>query len=166
MGKFSTVLISLPAILLLVAGSAQAQVADKQFKQWSTFTLQRGDIKLCYIASEPVNESGDFKDRGQPHVLVTYRTPSKDEFSASAGYPFKPKEPVVVEIDDQKFTLFSEYETAWAYESDQDKQMVGAMKKGKKLVVKGVSHKETTSEDTYSLEGFSAALKRMKEICK
>ncbi len=166
MGSRFAAIVMAPMVWLMLVFPAQAQTPDQQFGHWKSYSMQNGNITICYIASDPVIAGGTFKSRGKPYAMVTSRAPSKDEFSSSAGYPFKLKEPVTVAIDGKKFTLFSEYETAWAYDGDQDKAMVAAMKEGKTLVVRGLSHKDTSSEDTYSLEGFTAAHKRMKELCK
>lgn len=146
--------------------AAMDPALDQTFGDWNVYTLQQGGKKTCYMASMPKKEAGTFSKRAQAYTLMTHVRNEVDEYSVSSGYSYKAGEEVAVDIGSDKFMLFAKGELAWAYDSDQDAKMVGAMKKGSSMVVKGTSQRETTSEDTYSLSGFSKAYDRMKELCK
>ena len=153
---------------LLIFGTlfnaAYAQKLETSISDWNVMTMQKEGRTVCYIGSKPVDSTGTFKKRGEAFVLVTVRDASTDEVSVTSGYPYA-KDQVSVDIEGKTFAMFSEEETAWAPDDKQDKTMIDAMKKGKLLVVKGTSQKETSSEDTYSLKGFSGAYKDMKKRC-
>ncbi|MCH2547855.1 MAG: invasion associated locus B family protein [Alphaproteobacteria bacterium] len=153
--------------ILMVAASASANAQEfvSTHGDWSVFTINKGGSKVCYMASAPVKNTGNFSKRGAPYALVTSRNASTDEFSASSGYPYKTGEKVRVEIDGTKFELFPKDELAWAYDIAQDSRMVTAMKKGNRMTVRGVSPKDTYSLDTYSLRGATAAYNKMKSMC-
>ena len=71
-----------------------------------------------------------------------------------------------VTIDAKKtFKLFSQGEFAWTVEVYDDKALVKAMRAGSKMVVKGTSSRGTLTTDSYSLSGFSAALKSINKAC-
>ena len=68
-------------------------------------------------------------------------------------------------IDDNNFEMFSKGDTAWV-DTGTDKKIVAAMKAGKSLKVKGTSWRGKTTEDSYSLQGISAALAAIDKACK
>jgi hypothetical protein len=155
-------------IALLASGAAQAQILDEKFqdKDWKVFTLEKDGKKTCYIASSPTSKAGNVEKRNDPYVLVTHRSAKVDEVSISAGYGYKAKSELLLNVDGKTHKLFTKDDLAWAYSEKQDTEIVGLMKKGKKFSAKGESESGSTTEDEYTLKGFSAAYKRMKELCK
>jgi invasion protein IalB len=157
------------AATVMVAGpvSAQAPQLVDSFKDWSLYTYEGGE-KLCYIASEPKKQAGTFKKRDQPAILVT-RLPGKsvsEEVSVQPGYAFKKDSEAKVAVDGGKgFRFFTQGEHAWANSTADDKALIAQMRKGTNVVVDGTSLRDTTSTDTYSLAGFSAAHDAMAKRC-
>ena len=72
----------------------------------------------------------------------------------------------VVEIDGKKFTLFTHQDGAWAKNSEADGNLVQAMKKGTRMIIRGTSSRNTKTVDTYSLIGFTAAHTAIGKACK
>lgn len=165
-----TITIPAVALSLLLLGStlpfhgAHAQKLETTVSDWNVMTMEKEGRTVCYVGSKPVDSVGNFKKRGEAYVLVTARDSKIDEVSVTSGYPYE-KDKVSVEIEGKEFAMFSEEETAWAPDDEQDKAMISAMKRGKLLVVKGTSEKSTGSQDTYSLKGFSKAFGEMKKRC-
>jgi len=160
------------ALCLIAPQAALAAEAPQQigtFKDWLAYTVTEGKAKTCYIASEPVKQEGTFKSRGRPFALVTNR-PSENvagQPSFLVGYPYKDKSEPTATVANRAFKLFAEGDTAWVRDDDGgDSALVEAMKKGATLVVRATSQRETTSTDTYSLDGFTAALQAIDEACK
>lgn len=149
----------------LTATMAHAQEFVSTHGNWSVFSVNQGG-KVCYIASAPTGQSGNFSKRGDPYILVTHRSAAVDEVSVSSGYGYKAGEKVNVSVDGKNFGFFSKEEIAWAENEQQDAAIVTAMKKGNKMVVRGNSQRGTHSEDTYSLKGVSAAYQKMKSLCQ
>jgi hypothetical protein len=149
-------------ILVFFPAIASAQTYDRSFKDWSVFTHDG----TCYIGTAPVKQAGNYSHRGQPYVLIVHRDKEVDEINVSSGYPYKEGKDVHISVDGKKFQLFTKGETAWAYDEITDHAIVKAMKAGSKLVVNGTSKKGTTSKDSYSLMGITAAYKHMKAKCK
>lgn len=152
-------------LMLGAASAASAQEFVSTHGDWSVFTINKGGSKVCYMASAPVKNTGNFSKRGDPYALITSRGPSADEVSFSSGYPYKKDSQVRVEVDGTKFELFTRDELAWAYDSGQDNRMVTSLKKGNRMTVRGTSPKDTYSLDTYSLRGATAAYNKMKSLC-
>ena len=160
MKSFQIATISL-LIATAASASASAQTLDSQHGDWEVYK----DGATCYMASTPVKEDGNYTKRGQPYALVNYKKGGTDEINISSGYPYKPNVNLDVKVNGKAFGLFVDGEHAWAKDPAADKAVVGALKNGSEMVVKGVSAKGTYSTDTYSLKGTGAAYKRMTEIC-
>lgn len=166
MKRIFTILFLLP---LLLAPNARAQQLDNIYRDWSVFTLKQRGQKICYIASAPIQKSGNYKKRGEPYLIVTHRSRNVDEVSTSSGYPYRQNTKVIARIDNKHtFELFTSTEVpevAWARDTTQDEKMVTAMKEGDIMVVNGNSQAGTMSQDKYSLAGFMQAYQRMKALC-
>lgn len=154
------------AALVLMASSAYAQKLESVHKDWRVFTIQQGGSKVCYIASVPTKKAGNYNKRGEPFAIITYRGSNKYEVSLSSGYPYKKEAPLHVQVDATTYKLFVDGDRGWAYDEAQDAKLVANMKKGSRMVVKGTSRLGTSSSDTYSLSGFSAALSSLGSLCK
>ncbi len=139
------------------------------FKDWNVFTLSQNDSLYCYMVSSTIDRAGNYKRRGEPYLLVTARKNGPTEVSISSGYPYKEGSNVEVSIDSEKYwELFTTDETpkiGWAKDSSEDKALLASMKKGFKLRAKGNSRLGTHSIDTYSLNGFTKAMAKVKDLC-
>lgn len=158
------------ALAGLAASGAAAQDVKRlgEFDHWRAFTYTEDGDRVCYMASEPVEEEGDYDRRGDVYAMVTHQPArgSQDVVSFVIGYPFKEQSRVTVSIDDsKKFTLFTHEDTAWAADKKTDKALVQAMKRGREMVVEGVSNKGTETTDTYSLFGFTDAHNEINDAC-
>lgn len=86
--------------------------------------------------------------------------------SFTGGYPFAPDSTVEVDIGGRKFNLFTEGESAWTGSPSDDQALVGALRAGATAVVTGRSARGTTTKDTFSLSGITAATNTAQERCK
>jgi invasion protein IalB len=64
------------------------------------------------------------------------------------------------------FTLFTEGENAWAPSGEGDAALIAAFRKGARAKIQGVSSRGTKTTDTFSLNGFTAALEAAVALCK
>ena len=159
-------------LLTLGVGLAHAENEPKQigaFDDWVAYAYDAADSKVCYVSSSPKATEPKGVKRDPAFFLVTNmpgrKPPVKGEVSTIIGYPFKEGQPVTLTIDDKSFEMFSKVDTAWV-DTGSDKKIVTAMKGGKSLKVKGTSWRGKTTEDTYSLQGISAALAAIDKACK
>lgn len=161
-------------LLLLGAGGAQAQNAGgpeptfvANYRDWTLFTYEDGNGRVCYIASEPVKKEGNYTRRGPAAVLVAHfpMEPPNVQVSVQSGYPFKKKSDVEVKIGDKTYSLFTDGDNAFTRTPADDERLIAAMKRGTRMTVRGTSRKGTWSRDTYSLLGFTAAYKAMLDAC-
>lgn len=135
---------------------------------WEVYVFFEGNSKVCYMASQPKLQQGDYTKRGEPFALITNRPAenTRDVFSYITGYTYKAGSEAVVTIDGQDFALFTQDETAWAPDAETDRKLADAIQKGAKMVVKGTSTRGTATTDTFSLSGSSKAYERMTQECR
>lgn len=158
------------AFMLCVATATRAAEVSNvlgQFENWTAMTATDQGKKVCFISSEPTQSQGKYKKRDKVIAFITNRPDqdAKDVFSHVAGYSFKTGATVNAKIGDKNFKLFTKEDTAWTPDKDTDTAMVGAMMKGRDMVITGSSARGTKTTDTYSLKGVSAAYDAMKKAC-
>lgn len=157
------------AALILVPTVAAAQPSEflAAHRDWSVYAFRDGGRRICYIASEPRRQEGNYERRGDPAVLVTRRPgpPVVDEVSVQPGYSYLDGSEVEVTVDRRTFALFTQGQHAWAKTEEADRDLIEAMKRGVEMTVRGTSTRKTYSLDTYSLLGFTAAYNAMTQAC-
>jgi hypothetical protein len=161
--------------LALSAGAGPAQttstnrVAAKT--DWSVFV--EDDPTECWVVSAP-QETVNTRDgrvvavtRGEILLWVTYRPGSgvKGEVSFTGGYPFRDGSTVNLQVGDAAFSLFADGEYAWPASEAEDAKILSAFRSGSTAVLTGVSSRGTTTKDTFSLLGISAALEEAEKRC-
>ncbi|SDE81504.1 invasion associated locus B family protein [Rhodospira trueperi] len=171
-GLFVLALLVSTIVLGTTASSSQALAQDVRtigkFRDWTAYTYDEGGSKVCYIASRPQKDQGNYTRRGDIFAIVSHRPAegASNVVSFVAGYPYKEQSEVSVTVDGRNaFTLFTHDETAWAYDED-DAKLVTAMKAGSEMVVVGTSSRGTRTTDTYSLMGFTNAHEAITGECQ
>lgn len=158
------------APIFFIGAVAAAGAADKVlglFGDWGAQTFSEGKNTGCSMWSQPTKDEGKYSKRGAIYAYITHRPWDKrvNEVSISAGYAYKKDSTVQVRIGGQKFTLFTDGETAWSRSPKEDKALVEAMKRGNAMIVSGVSGRGTQTTDTYSLTGFTKAYEAINKAC-
>lgn len=136
-------------------------------KNWTLFKSTVNGKEMCYIVSLPIKKEGNYKRRGEPYALVSkVKGNDYEEVSMSSGFIYDPDKDIEVLISKRKFPMFSNEEKAWAYDKNDDVEMVKYMKKGTTMNVIGYSKLGFMANDTYSLMGFTEAYDNMTNLCK
>lgn len=156
------------AIQLMLAAPVSAETPKPigSYGDWQALTYQENGKPVCYVFTEPAKKEGQYTSRGQVYALVTHRPADKklNVFTIISGYTYKEDSDAILEIGDQKFTLFTQEGMAWANDED-DPKIAEALKKGTGMVVHGTSARGTETIDTYSLKGFSKAYDAIGDAC-
>ena len=166
--KFYTVLIH---IILSIFFTTQALSETKllgEEKYWKAYSTKIDKTKTCFITSEPIKTEGKFNkdNRGKPYVFVTnIKNGTNHEVSIKAGFNFKKNKDVIFDVDGKKTKLFPVDDRAWSESTKVDRFLVQSMRKGQKLVVTGTSTPGNKIIDTYSLSGFTKALRLIDKSC-
>ena len=169
---FRTV-VAMAFVLLIQAGHGAAPALAQEpqhldtHRDWHTYTFRENGNLVCYMASKPTKEEGDYTQRGDVYMLVTHRPAeaSRDVVSVITGYTYGPETEATVAIGDKLFELFTSENTAWARDSTTDSNLIAAMKAGSSMIIKGTSSRGTLTTDTYSLLGFTAAYNEISRTC-
>jgi hypothetical protein len=83
-----------------------------------------------------------------------------------AGYDLKEQSRVTVEIGDREFTMFTEGDSAWLVNKEDEPDLLEAMRGGTRMVVKATSRRGNSTTYDYSLSGVTAASDKMKADCQ
>ena len=118
----------------------------------------------CYIGSIPTKEEGEYSKRGDVYILVYRMNKNPDMIiQINAGYNYDEGKAVELRIDNDKFELFGQGDSAWS--SNEDSKIIKAMIKGLNMTIIGFSSRGTLTTDTYNLNGFTAAHEKLKSDC-
>ncbi|MDB6178950.1 invasion associated locus B family protein [Paracoccus sp. Z330] len=171
-----TTLRAMVAIAVMSAAGLNGAVAQESTNvvategDWTVFAAS--NPKECWAVSPPKStlNTKDGKEvevtRGDIRLYVAYRSGQNGEVSFTGGYPFAPDSTVEVDVGGQKFNLFTEGESAWTGSPGEDGKLIGALRAGSTAVVTGRSSRGTTTKDTFSLSGITAATNTAKARCQ
>ena len=164
------------AFAMLAAGTALA-ADDKpellgSFRDWHVYQTGKGPNRLCYALSQPKEMAPKDVKRDSVFFLISTWPVRKvrNEPSVMAGYAYKDGGKAEIQVGADKFNFFTKNDGgsggAWMQDAKDEKKLIDAMKKGAGMSVSGISARGTTTKDTYSLAGISAALDKLDSSCK
>ena len=138
---------------------------------WSVF--QETSPTECFGVSAPKEQLNTRNgepvsvNRGETLLFVFYRPEQGviGQVTFTGGYPFAGGSTVTLDIGGTEFELFTEGEWAWPATAEDDARIVAAMKRGATAVLTGVSGRGTTTRDSFSLLGFTAAVEEAQRRC-
>lgn len=164
------VLAALTALPVSAQETSTNQVAAKT--DWSVF--EDKSPRECWAVSSPketVNTKGGrvVAVRRSDILLMAFFRPDAGvagQITFTGGYPFASGSTVNITIDGNSFELFTEGEWAWPASPSDDAKILASMKRGAQAVLTGRSGRGTTTKDTFSLSGFTAAVEDAEKRCK
>lgn len=163
---------------IAVAGAAGAQEQEESTNQvaaktaWSVFEDQ--DPRECWAVSAPT-ETVNTKDgrvvavRRGDILLMTFYRPDQNvngQITFTGGYPFAGGSTVTLSVGGTDYELFTEGEWAWPASTADDAKIITAMKRGSDATLTAQSSRGTTTKDTFSLLGFTAAVDEAAKRCQ
>ena len=138
------------------------------YGDWGAYTAQ-GKSKVCYALAQPKVRSPASLKKDQAYIFISDR-PSEgvhNEVSVIMGVPLKDgAAQAKAEIGSSTFDLVAKGQNAWMKNAADESRFLDVMKKGSKLIVKGMLVKGGAATDTYSLAGVGQALDRVIKECK
>lgn len=160
----------------IVTGAAEAQTQARvdAKKDWSIFEAGPAGQKVCWIVSQPTKSTASRNgksvtvNRGDIFLMVSIRPADGvvNEVSYLSGYPFKKGSEVKASVGTSEFSLFTEGENAWSPSAQDDASLIAAFRRGSDTRIVGESSRGTKTVDTFSLNGFTAALEAAVDLCK
>ncbi len=138
------------------------------YGDWGAYEAQGAKSKICYALAQPKERTPSSLKREQGYIFISTRPGEhvKNEVSVIMGLPLKEGSgDAKAEVGTNDFDLVTKGQNAWMKDSAQEGQLVGAMKKHGRLVVKAPSSKGAVATDAYSLNGLGPALDRVAKDC-
>lgn len=138
-----------------------------EFGDWAVYTLQEGGGRLCFMTSKPRSSTPANARRGEIRLMVTH-WPSEqtfDEVNFVPGYEFRSGSEVSVQIGNDRFSLFTQGDKAWAADAETDKKIVDALRRGSRVTVAAVPERGANTTDVFGLSGSSRAYDEMSKAC-
>ncbi len=139
-------------------------------KDWGAYRYDSDGSRICFISSVPIKSKGKYdpKNRGDIRVFVSHGPgkAERDVVQVIAGYRYKPQSDVVLSIDGKRFKLFTIEDRAYAESEEDDRRIIGLMKRGSRMNIIGTSSRGTKTTDTYSLSGFTKTKAVIDKTCK
>jgi invasion protein IalB len=156
------------------AAATQEVEAVGVHNAWSVYQVGAGAQRICWIRAAPSRQDARRSgqrvsvNRGETFLTVAARPGDgvRNEVSTQIGYTFRAGSEVRVDIGSNRFTMFTDGDKAWPNAPADDDRIVDAMRRGAEAVLTGVSSRGTTTIDTYSLIGFTAALDQAQGLCR
>ena len=131
--------------------------------KWS---FEKAD-EYCYIGSLATEtDLPSDKKRGDFYVLVYKNIGNPGTVvQIEAGYSYKVSSDVIISIDKGEYKFYTTEDLPTAAWTEEDSKVIFAMKKGLELKVTGESSRGTITNDTYTLNGFTAAYNKLTDDC-
>ncbi|MEK4034274.1 invasion associated locus B family protein [Methylocystis sp. IM3] len=139
------------------------------YGEWGAYLAVSGRDKTCYALGQPKDRQPKTKLKDTPgYVFISSRPGEgvRNEVAINLGYATKDGSAATAQIDGEDWELITKGTNAWVKDQGKEKEFVGALRGGGKLIVKAASSKGTTTIDTYALKGLSDALARVAQECK
>ena len=139
------------------------------YGEWGAYAAQNGRSRTCYALAQPKERTPKAKLKDASAYIFISTRPAENihnEVAINLGYPTKDGSAAITDIDGDSYELITKGTNAWVKDQSREREFVGAMRGGAKLVVKAASSKGTSTTDSYSLKGLSDALARAVQECK
>lgn len=158
------------ALAIAVAGPAAAQTPSSlgNYNDWTAWAYSGQNGKVCYIYSKP----SELLPRNLNHGDVSFfirTSPSEGiakEANFVAGYTFEDNSMVTVDVDGKKYQMFTQGDSAWLVNADEEEELVESMRAGRQMTITGKSRRGNETTYRYSLSGVTAATDKISNECK
>lgn len=152
---------SFPIAVLTASASVAQPSLVKQADHWNVFSYPSGGKNVCYTLTVPTESEPAKVDHGSNYFIVAPGSRDNVEYEPQArfGYQLKSGSKVQLQIGDKTFWLFTREDSAWMQNEAREPELLDAMRAGEEMLVKATSRRGTDTSYSFSLEGFTAALK-------
>jgi len=150
------------------AATAQAPEAVATFRDWSVFVKDISNDRICFAATEAKNKQPTNVKHGDVFFLVaSWRSgAATNQPSLMTGYPLKQSPEPVLRIGADRWEMYTSENEGFIERDSDETRLINAMRRGADMRVSAVSSRGTATSYVISLRGISAALDRVKTVCK
>ena len=139
---------------------------------WPVFTTNRSDSKVCFTSSIPQSSEGTFQKRSSPSLTFSTKDGKNFVLIATSGYSYsiEQKNYPTIEIlqtdkTKKQFDLVPIGQNAIIQKQDITNKIIFLSKKSSTIKISGTSHIGTTSQDLYTLSGFTKSIEKASALC-
>ena len=155
--------IALAITLVSTAASAQSAGPTREvevFRDWTTYEHKGAPSDICFATSQPRETEPTNANRETSYFYVSAwpKDGVRSEVSLKLGYEIQAGSDVTVAVGNEQFSLFPKAEKAFVSDPNEELKLINAMKRGSFMTVTATSADGTTTTDTYSLLGVTAAI--------
>ncbi len=138
------------------------------FGDWGVYSANTGKAKTCYALGQPKERLPASLKRDPAYVFISSRPGEgvRNEVSIVMGFEMKAGADMKAEIGPRAFDMVAKGTNLWVKNAAEEGQMLDAMKKGSRMVVKAPSLRGNVSTDSYSLNGIGPAIDRAAKECQ
>ena len=148
--------------------SSTNRVSENQ--EWNVFVEE--NPKECWAVAIP-EMSKARRDgrvvavkRKKIHLMTFFRPPKTNgQLSFYGGYTFAKNSSVSLVVGSQKFELKTKGQWAWPYNAASDAKIIAALQRGSSATLVARSERGTTTEDNFSLMGYTTSIKDAARRC-
>jgi len=162
-----------PAIVIFMSLAAFAEAAAQPkavatFRDWSVFVRDVDGDKVCFAATEAKDKSPKSVNHGDVFFLVASwkSRAATNQPSMMTGYNLKDAPEPTLRIGSDKWEMYVSENEAFIENSDDEARLVRAMRRGSNMRISAVSARGTATSYIISLQGISAALDRVSQVCR
>ena len=136
------------------------------FGDWGAY-LAAGKAKTCYALGQPKDRNPAALKRDPGYIFISTRPGEnvRNEVSIAMGFDVKAVPEAKAEVGSSSFAMVAKGGNLWVKNAAEEGQMLEAMRKSGKLVVRAASMKGNVTVNSYSLSGLGQALDRVKRDC-
>lgn len=155
------------ALIVAIASAASAATLVKTYRDWSVFSHEDSNKKICFAASQPKDSTPEGANREGVFFYISAwpKDGVKSEVSVRLGYQIQKGSTVKISVGSEAYDLFAKDDKAFVADPTQELKLIEAMKRGSTMKVEATSDSGSATEDTFSLIGISAALKGLEDTC-
>jgi hypothetical protein len=139
------------------------------FGDWGAY-VALGKDRTCYVLAQPKERLPATLKRDPAYIFISTRPAEHvhNEVSIVEGFDVRTDgaTDARAEIGKTSFDMVAKGSDLWLKDGTQEAQMITAMRKSGRLVVKASSLKGNLTTDTYSLDGLTQALDHVLKSCK
>jgi len=155
---------------LTPGGGSEKPTLLGQYGDWGAYTANPGGRKVCFALAKPAKAMTDppNRPRDPTYMFISTRPVEKvtNEVSVVLGYGLKPSSDATVEVQGNRFAMYTQNDGAWIKNAAEEGRLIEGMRKGAEITVHGESARGTKTTDTYALKGLTQALERVGQECR
>jgi len=147
---------------------ARAVEPVARFKDWSVFIAESNGEKICFASSVPKTAAPRNVDHGEVNFIVATWAAGgpKAQPNLTVGYPLRNAPPPAASVGSRKFPMYVDGREAFIDRSEDERSLVGELRRGASLRVDAASSRGTRTSYTFSLAGSAAAFDHAAKLCQ